>query len=92
MEVTVPVSMSELVAVEPRYDSPLIQQGVNMWPEPDIIRRVGDKIRIPNQSSEPLIIKKHIHIGHVVATSPPWPHQCPCHKRWSACPCVYSAP
>ena len=27
-----PVSMSELFAIEPRYDSPLIQQGVDMWP------------------------------------------------------------
>ena len=77
MEVTVPVSMSELVAVEPGYDRPQIQQGVNMWPEPDILRHVGDKIGIPNRSSEPLIIKKHIHIGHVVATSPPDPTSVP---------------
>ena len=77
MEVTVPVSMSEFLVVEPQYDSPLIQQGVNMWPEPDILRCVGDKIRIPNQSSEPLIIKKHIHIGHVVAISPPDPTSVP---------------
>ena len=50
MEVTVPVSMSEIVAVEPRYDSPLIQQGINLWPEPDILRRVGD-----DSNSQPVI-------------------------------------
>ncbi len=52
---------NEEVAIEPRIDSPL--QGE--WPPPSISRVIQGSIRIPNNSTEPIKIKKCQHFAQI---------------------------
>ena len=68
LELTVPDSLDEYVAIEPRCDSQLARDGIVAWPSPTVVRRFGDKIRIPNHTLSPIRIKRHDHLCQVVNT------------------------
>ena len=36
-----------------------------VWPQPAIIRSVGGKVRIPNDTNVPIVVKKHSHFAQV---------------------------
>jgi len=56
------------IAIEPRIDSPLD----GTWPKHAISRIVGGTLRIPNDTSEPVHVKKSQHLATVrKVTSPP---------------------
>lgn len=56
------------VAIEPRIDSPL--EGT--WPKPSISRIIGGTLRIPNDTLEPVHVKKSQHLATIRGvTSPP---------------------
>jgi hypothetical protein len=48
------------IAVEPRCDSPK-----PAWPPPAITQSVAGTIRIPNRTSEPIVIKKNQHLAQI---------------------------
>ena len=49
-----------VVAIEPHVSSP-----ESTWPAPDFYTTVGKLLRIPNNTQEPQVIKRHAHIGQV---------------------------
>jgi hypothetical protein len=55
------------LALEPRIDSPASYtlQTKQVWPCPDIITSVGNKIRIPNTTDEPKILRRNEHFCQV---------------------------
>ena len=60
------------IAIEPRADaSPTTPVYQKVWPEPAVIRNVGEKIRIPNNTGEPIILKRNQHFGQALLTSCP---------------------
>ena len=61
------------VAVEPRFDSP----NNGSWPEPNITRVIAGSIRIPNNTSEPVHLKRQQHFAQIrrvtdLPLSPPY--------------------
>ena len=67
IEVTDPQSKTDCtLAVEPRIDSPYnIRAGDTIWPAPIITQSIAGKIRIPNHTDQPIIVKKNEHIAQV---------------------------
>ncbi len=69
LEVDIPIGMhtDEPIAVEPRYDSPvsISSSKAYLWPPPDIITGVGGKVRIPNNTHDPVVLRKHEHFCQV---------------------------
>ena len=64
------------LAIEPRTDS--VSSGflksVHAWPHPDIIQAVGGKLRLLNDTEEPLLVRNNDHFcqaRHVVSDPPP---------------------
>ena len=68
MEVASPQEMPDGVelAFTPRSDA---QE--QSWPSPDVTSAVGGVIRIPNTSSEPVLVKKNQHVAQVMFTTSP---------------------
>lgn len=67
LELTVPDEISDLCALEPCMDTPSSRHHPHqLWPQPDIIRRVGNKIRIPNNSNEPRVLNGNEHFCQVL--------------------------
>lgn len=70
LEVPLPEDLPEqdsMFALEPRIDSPLgrSRSPTKSWPSPNIIQSVAGKVRIPNNTGEPLVIKKHEQFGQI---------------------------
>lgn len=70
LEVPIPVDKfpdDDTFALEPRADSTTIQpiDSSTPWPSPSIIQSVGGKVRIPNLTSSPLIVKRNVHFCQV---------------------------
>lgn len=55
-------------ALEPRTD---ISKSAHVWPQPDIVTSVGGKLRIPNKSNTPIVVKKHEQICQVLPVYSP---------------------
>ena len=64
IELDVPgcTSQCEEVALEPRRESP---KGSTNWPPPEVIPCLDGKIRIPNSTAEPQVLKRNEHICQV---------------------------
>ena len=56
-----------LLTLEPR----LKQNIENSWPEPSIIQSIGSKIRIPNNTNYPIVLKRHEHIAQISSVYSP---------------------
>ena len=54
------VEENEQLALEPRSDENTCE-----WPSPHIVTTVGGMVRLSNQSSGPITLKKHQHFGQV---------------------------
>ena len=52
------------LAIEPRTDKPSYKhtKASLLWPQPQIVETVGDKIRIMNTSNEPHMVRRHDHV------------------------------
>ena len=73
LEVSIPkdIAHDDLLAVEPRTDIYKKDFILDQWPKPDIITNVGDTVRIPNMSTEPLVLKRHEHFCQIRQTYTP---------------------
>ena len=72
LELDVPdVVADQFLAIQPHIDSPSLPVSSQPWPSPALIRSVGDKIRITNDSLEPIVLKKNQHIGQATVASTP---------------------
>ena len=61
-----------ILAVEPRFDTPQsIKRGETIWPSPAITQSISGKIRIPNDTELPIIIRKNEHIAQVAPVFSP---------------------
>ena len=62
-----PASHDKVVVLEPRFDSRLAQlrQGDTQWPATTVIQCVGQSIRIPNMTEEPIVLSKNDHFAQV---------------------------
>ncbi|XP_071089210.1 uncharacterized protein [Haliotis cracherodii] len=58
------IHSDDTFAVEPRLTGDLFKDH-KVWPAPDIVSSVSGKIRIPNDTKEPLVLKKHEHFCQV---------------------------
>ena len=67
LEVNTPEGIDDntSLAIEPRSDSQL-----ENWPQPAITDSVAGKLRIPNDTEEPIIIRKHQHLAQIHYTLP----------------------
>ncbi len=68
VEVSVPDDFCSdaAIAVEPRLHAPKAR----LWPEPDVMDTVGGKIRLPNNTTEPITLSRHeqfCQIHHVIS-------------------------
>ena len=81
LEVELPSTIAEAdpeLALEPRVDTFSARVSKAVWPSPCILRSVSGKIRIPNLTDEPLILKRHEQFGQVCHVfSPPTPVDLP---------------
>ena len=66
LEVDMPsdLTQDDTIAIEPRTDKPSYKhtKASLLWPQPQIMETVGDKIRIMNTSNEPHMVKRHDHV------------------------------
>lgn len=69
LEVQLPsdIPSDSLHALEPRNDASTVRltQTSQLWPSPDIVSSIAGKIRIPNLSSEPILLKRNQHFGQI---------------------------
>ena len=51
-------------AIEPRMDlvSSSHLKPTHTWPPPDIVQSIGGKLRLLNNTEEPLLVRKHDHL------------------------------
>ncbi|ESO90481.1 hypothetical protein LOTGIDRAFT_164058 [Lottia gigantea] len=75
IEVKLPANINQLstVAIEPRLDSAQTNDHTR-WPEPAILQSVGGKIRIPNATDLPVVIRRNSHFSQVVPVFTPESH------------------
>eukprot|EP00794_Sanderia_malayensis_P001245 gene1245-1377_t len=59
-------SHNHILALEPRLDATS-----SFWPPPSLITAVAGKIRVPNDTSQPLVIKKNSHVAQVCTVYSP---------------------
>ena len=59
------VQTGEPLALEPRTEAPVAISSSCVWPPPDIISEVGGRVRIPNNTEDPIILRKNEHFCHV---------------------------
>ena len=54
-------------ALEPRIDTHIAKSSDpnQMWPTPTIVQSVAGRIRIPNLTDDPLILKRQNHFGQI---------------------------
>lgn len=72
LEVHTPIEFDNdcLIAIEPKLnDMSKYDTDKHIWPEPSIVNSIGGMIRIPNHSSNPIVVKKNTHICTVYKTS-----------------------
>ncbi len=73
LEIDVPKDIFDpdtTVAIEPRTDSPLNNKSCTStqpWPTPFVTRSIAGKLRIPNDTSEPLVLKRNEQFGQIRA-------------------------
>lgn len=69
LELTLPddVPSDAEYALEPRTDAPSVRTSKvsQLWPSPDIMSSVAGKIRIPNLSNEPRVVKRNEHLCQI---------------------------
>jgi len=72
IEVEAPAELDNLpIALEPRTDKDH-QQSPN-WPTPDIIHCIAGRVRIPNDTNEPIVVPRHGHFAQVRRLAPDLP-------------------
>ena len=49
------------LAIEPRMDFSHLKPA-NTWPQPDIVQSIGTKLRLLNNTTEPLLVRKNDHL------------------------------
>ena len=52
-------------ALEPRIDSTLAKRNDTLWPTHAVIQSVAGKIRIPNDTDYPIVVKRNEHLAQV---------------------------
>ena len=70
LEVPKDIPQDVTLALEPRTDSDC-SQGTTLWPLPDIITSVGRKVRIPNDTDTPKILKRNDHFCQIQSVFSP---------------------
>lgn len=70
IEINVPSDLAlpdQCYAIEPHHPSPNLKtsDSTKMWPCPDILHSVSNKVRIPNLTPEPLTVKRHEHLCQI---------------------------
>ena len=60
------------VSVEP-WMSPVGEMDVTPWPHPTVSSVVAGKLRVPNNTDSPIVLKKNAHVCKVYAVSSPPP-------------------
>lgn len=75
VEISVPTDVCDntMLALEPRVDSSVCRpmSDSQIWPKPEIITSVGDKIRIPNDTEDPIVLRKNEHFCQVLEVDSP---------------------
>ena len=74
IEVNLPddmIGIDDDFAVEPRLSVNKTDRDHTMWPTPDIVTSVAGKIRIPNLTDQPQVLKHHEHFCQVHSVSVP---------------------
>ncbi len=70
MELSLPDELKDQsLSVEPRMDTNEIK--TDSWLLPSVLEDVGGKIRIPNNTKEPIYLRKHAHVGQVLTMTLP---------------------
>ena len=65
MELAIPDNIPDSIyAIEPRVDNN-IKSTPDMWPSPSVIDSVGNKIRVKNNTNEPIVINKNSHVCNI---------------------------
>lgn len=60
------------IAIEPRVDAKSTSHPAeSLWPTPALIQQVNGKIRLSNESTEPILLKKHSHFCQAIYTTDP---------------------
>ena len=73
VELTVPdMDQDGPVSVEP-WMSPVREMDVTPWPHPTVSSVVAGKLRVPNNTDSPILLKKNAHVCKVYAVSSPPP-------------------
>ncbi len=68
LEVSLPAELTctdDLFALEPRWTTDSSLDHRTEWPSPDVVSSVSGKIRIPNDTNDPLVLKKSEHFCQV---------------------------
>ena len=84
IEVNLPddmIGIDDDFAIEPRLSVNKTDRDHTMWPTPDIVTSVAGKIRIPNLTDQPQVLKRHehfcqVHSVSVRAETEPFSSQC----------------
>jgi hypothetical protein len=64
LEVDAPSDFDNTVAIEPTTSiQPLVHE--TTWPSPGVVTSVARRIRIPNNTDSPVVVKKNAHICNV---------------------------
>ena len=74
IEVNLPddmIGIDDDFAIEPRLSVNKTDRDHTMWPTPDIVTSVAGKIRIPNLTDQPQVLKRHEHFCQVHSVSVP---------------------
>ena len=71
IEITLPDELATsdtIYALEPRTDFVKSRQikVTELWPQPDLVSSIGGKLRIPNLTKEPQVLKRHQHFCQVL--------------------------
>ena len=59
------------LAIEPRIDSVSSShlKPTHTWPQPDIVQSIGGKLRLLNNTEEPLLVRKNDHLCQAMLLS-----------------------
>jgi hypothetical protein len=70
LEIDIPPEYNNVdIAVEPRLQKPSVRD----WPTPFVVTPICGKIRIPNVTTQPVVLHKHEHFGQLQHTVDPPP-------------------
>ena len=65
IEMTVPSTIpDDMYAVEPRSDNN-IKSSLSLWPPPSVVCSVGNKVRVKNDTDDPIIVNKNSHVCNI---------------------------